>query len=114
MTVSMQAYCGIDCSECPARLVHLNNDDKLRQETIKKWSTPEYSVTEDTLDCEGCKSDGLHFAFCSSCTVRACASKRGVETCAHCDDYGCDILEEYLSHVGEEGRVRFERIRATL
>lgn len=114
MTVNMQAYCGLDCSECPAQLAYLNDDDNLRQETIQKWSTPEFPVTIDNLDCEGCKSDGRHFVFCSSCTVRQCASKRGVETCAHCDDYGCDILEEWLSHVGESGRERLEKIRDAL
>ena len=114
MTINMQAYCGLNCSECPARLAYINNDDELRQETIKKWSTPEFPVTADTLDCIRCKSDGPHFAFCSNCTVRGCASKRGVETCAHCDDYGCDVLEEWLSHVGEKGRETLEKIRAAL
>ena len=114
MTVNMQAYCGLDCSECPARLAFINNDDELRQDTIKKWSTPEFPVTSDTLDCEGCKSDGIHFAFCSKCTVRECAASRGVETCAHCNDYSCDILEEWLSRAGEKARETLENIRAAL
>jgi hypothetical protein len=114
MTVNMQAYCGLDCSDCPARLAYVDDDESLRQETAKKWNTPEFPVTAENLDCAGCKSDGPNFTFCGSCTVRLCASKRGVETCAHCEDYGCDVLEEYLSHVGEEGRKRLEAIRESL
>jgi hypothetical protein len=114
MTVTMHAYCGLDCSECPARLAYVNDDDALRNETIKKWSTPEFPVTADILDCAGCKSEGPHFAFCSKCSVRECAGKHGVATCAHCDEYGCDILEEWLSHVGEKGRETLEKIRDTL
>jgi hypothetical protein len=114
MTVNMQAYCGLDCSNCPAWLGYVNDDDELRQETVKKWTTPQFAVTMDTIDCAGCKSDGPHFSFCHSCNVRLCASKRGVETCAHCDDYGCDVLEDWLSHAGEESRKRLETIRNAL
>lgn len=114
MTINTQAYCGLDCADCPARLAYLNDDNELRQETVKKWSTPQYPVTAETIDCAGCKSEGPHFLFCNDCTVRLCANDRGVQTCAHCDDYGCEILEEYLSHVGEEGRKRLEAIRESL
>ncbi len=114
MTVSMRAYCGINCAECPAHLAYVNDDDKLRRETVEKWNSPEFPVSVDNIDCAGCKSDGPHFTFCSKCTIHACASKRGVETCAHCEDYGCDILEEWLVQSGDEHRKNLEKYRASL
>ena len=114
MTINMQAYCGLDCAECSAYLGYINDDDKLRRETVEKWNSPRYPVTVDTIDCAGCKSDGPHFSFCNDCTVRLCANKRGVETCAHCSDYGCDILETWLSHAGEDARKRLQTIHDLL
>ena len=114
MTINMQAYCGLDCSECPAHLAYINDDDKLRQETAQKWNSPQYPVTVDMIDCAGCKSDGPHFGFCNACTVRICASKGGVDTCAHCADYGCETLEEWLSHAGKEARERLQVIHDAL
>ena len=114
MTINMQAYCGLDCSECPAHLGYINNDDELRQQTVEKWNSPQFPVTNETIDCAGCKSDGPHFTFCEKCNVRICASERGVETCAHCSDYGCDILEEWLSHAGENARNTLEAIHKSL
>ena len=32
------ACCGLDCENCDARIATINNDDKLREETARKWS----------------------------------------------------------------------------
>lgn len=114
MNVDMQAYCGLDCTDCSARLAFVNNDDKLRFDTAEKWNSPQFPVKIDMLDCAGCKSNGPHFAFCSKCNIRICASEHHVETCAHCKDYGCDTLQEWLSQAGEDARKRLESIRTAL
>ena len=114
MTDSMRAYCALNCTECPAYIAYLSNDDKLKRETAEKWNSPEFPVTADELSCAGCKAEGPHFKFCATCTVAACASKRGVESCAHCDDYGCDTLEEWLSHSPAGHRENLDKYRASL
>ena len=113
--VSNLAYCGLNCSECPAYIALRNNDDNLRAETLKKWSSPEYPLTSEDINCDGCKSsDGALFKFCGECAVRNCASERMVETCAHCPDYGCDTLQEWLSHAGDKPREILENLRSSL
>ncbi|MFW9808292.1 MAG: DUF3795 domain-containing protein [Candidatus Thorarchaeota archaeon] len=115
MTESMIAYCGLDCAECPAYLAWKNDDDKLREKQAREWSSPEYPLSAEDINCVGCKTDGEpKLKFCGSCCVKACASKRGEETCAHCDDYGCDTLEEWLAQMGDEQRQRLEKMRAAL
>jgi hypothetical protein len=115
MTDSMMAYCGLSCDECPAYLAYKNDDEKLRKEAATKWGSPDFPVDPSDVNCTGCKADSEPtFKFCSTCTVKACASKRGVETCAHCDDYGCDVLEEWLSHSGDELRQKLDNMRAAL
>ena len=109
------AYCGLNCEECPALIAKKNNDDTLRVKMQKEWGSPEYPLTKDDINCDGCKSvDGVHFKFCSQCAVRKCASERGEITCAHCKDYGCDTLKEWLSHAGEKPRKILEDLRSSL
>lgn len=109
------AYCGLDCAECPAYIAMMTNDDELRQTTAEKWNNPDFPVSLEDISCVGCKTEGEeHFKWCDKCSVRACASERNVETCAHCDDYVCDKLEEWLSFAGEEAKDRLEKIRSSL
>ena len=108
------AGCGINCEECPAYLAKQNEDDALRLATLEKWSSPEYPLTKEDINCDGCKIDGEHFKFCSECAIRDCVSDKGVETCAHCDQYMCDVLKNWLSQAGDGPRETLERIRAAL
>ena len=65
--------------------------------------------TEDLGDCDGCKTEsGRLFSGCSKCQVRKCARERGVENCAHCDEYPCEELEK-LSAKEPEVKKRLER-----
>ncbi|MFW9907658.1 MAG: DUF3795 domain-containing protein [Candidatus Thorarchaeota archaeon] len=109
------AYCGLDCEECPAFVARINNDNKLRVETQKKWDSPQYPVSIEDINCEGCKvENGIHFRWSSQCIVRACASQKGVETCAHCKDYICNTLSTWLMQAGDSARERLENIHAAL
>ncbi len=42
--------------------------------------------------------------------MRACGIQRGVETCAHCEDFICDNVRQ----AGDENIKRLEAIRASL
>ncbi|MHA2117798.1 MAG: DUF3795 domain-containing protein [Candidatus Thorarchaeota archaeon] len=115
MTAKMMAYCGIVCTECNAFIATKNDDNELRKKAANEWSSPDWPVDSEDINCQGCKSTGdVHFKFCSTCGVRACGSQRDVQTCAHCDEYGCDTLEEFLKMTGETFREKLEAIRSRL
>ncbi len=115
MNLENVSYCGITCTECPAYLAKQNNDDALREKTAKQWNSEEFPLTAQDIDCDGCRTDsGDLMKFCHSCKIRSCARGRGVKTCAHCDGYVCDKLEEQFAIVGEEARARLERIREAI
>ncbi len=115
MTENMIAYCGLDCTTCPAHLAWKTNDNNLREKQAVEWGSPEYPLTTKDIDCIGCTvNDEPKFKYCGACSVKACASKRGVETCAHCSDYGCDTLEAWFAQMGDTSRQRLEKIRASL
>jgi len=108
------AYCGLSCAQCPAYLATQNDDSELRIRTAKEWSSDEFTVTPEDLDCDGCSTtEGKLWSWCNQCTVRVCASERQVTTCAACPDYGCETLESFLQMAGDEARQRLEALRLT-
>jgi len=82
------ACCGIDCEFCDARIATVANDNVLREETAKKWSemfnAP--NITAESINCMGCRTDGVKFAQCDVCEIRNCAKTKGFDTCGECGE----------------------------
>lgn len=81
------AYCGLDCKKCEARIATINNDDKLREKVAKEWSDlNKVEITKEMINCEGCRLDGVKFAYCSMlCPIRKCAIDHNFNTCGECE-----------------------------
>ena len=100
--VIIGACCGLDCESCDARIATVKNDDELREKTAQKWSAmnnaPE--ITAATINCMGCRTDGMKFAYCSDyCEIRKCVSGKGFNTCGDCDELdSCQIVGAVLQH----------------
>ena len=94
-------YCGIVCDACPALKAKKTNDDELRKKTAEEWSeafkTP---FKPEDINCDGCISDSdRHIGHCQVCEIRKCGKQKGIENCAHCDDYVCEKLEGFFKMV---------------
>ena len=91
----LTACCGLDCESCDARIATVKND-------AQKWSAmnkaPE--ITAATINCMGCRADGVKFAYCSDyCEIRKCVSGKGFNTCGDCDELdSCQIVGAVLQH----------------
>jgi len=110
----MIAYCGLRCDECKILKATQAKDYEEKKRIAKHWSDQfDIKFKPEDVTCEGCKSDVLSGWCRNICKMRPCAKERKVETCAHCDNYPCDMLEEFLSeeHVAKEN---LEKIRKTL
>lgn len=93
-------YCGLLCTECPAYLATQMNDDELRRETAEKWSVLyDSDIKPESINCDGCTTEGAKFHHCSQCEIRACGLARGVKNCGHCDEYPCAKIEEFFGYV---------------
>lgn len=96
------ACCGIDCENCDARIATINNDNALREETAKKWSVMNDSpeITAVTVNCMGCRTEGVKFAYCAMCGIRACAVSKGFATCGDCKEVdACPMVGSIFEHV---------------
>jgi hypothetical protein len=111
----MFAYCGLDCATCPAYIATQADDQAAKEKIVAEWriqfNAPEMPVEAAT--CDGCTASGRHGGYCGTCAVRACGAKRGVVTCAHCPDYGCEKLEAFLL-MAPPARENLEAIRRSL
>ena len=88
------AYCGLNCSNCPAFIAKKTDDQELREKTAKEWSSSSYPIAAEQINCTGCHAIEDLFIHCSQCGVRNCALENGVSTCANCTEYPCsDKLE---------------------
>lgn len=96
------ACCGLDCENCDARIATVRNDDELRKKTARKWSVmnnaPE--ITAETINCVGCRADGVKFAYCSDyCVIRKCVINKGFNTCGDCKELdACPIVGAVFQH----------------
>ena len=109
------AACGIVCSECPAYIATLNDDQEMRKKTAEDWSKA-FGVTLNPEDicCDGCMEEGeTYFAHCFECEIRKCVQEKGILNCAHCEDYACEKVEG-LFKTAPQAKEELDAIRKTL
>ena len=56
-----------------------------------------YNIRPSDVECVGCKNEGKHAD--ASCPIRPCALKKGIESCAYCQDYICDKLKGRINFI---------------
>jgi len=96
------ACCGIDCEACDARIATVNNCDKLREETAKKWSADfgNPAITPESINCMGCRVEGVKIAHCYECGIVKCVQEKGFSTCGECGELNtCQIVGFVLENV---------------
>ncbi len=96
------ACCGINCAVCDARKATIADDDQLRKITAEKWSK-EFNVpgiTWGTINCTGCREEGIKFSHCGMCEIRKCVQAKGYNTCGDCSELEtCSIVAGVLKAV---------------
>jgi hypothetical protein len=113
-TSGMIAYCGLDCSECKAFQATEAKDFGRKREIAEKWTREgDIEFKPEDINCEGCMSETISGWCRKICKIRPCAEKRKIKTCAHCEDYPCQMLKKFLSNESIAAR-NLEQIRKTL
>jgi len=99
--ISKIAYCGIDCSGCPAYFATLSGNEYSKEKIAQEWSQIyNTEINPDDINCQGCSSrKGIHFSHCFNCSIRLCALEKEVVTCADCENYVCIDLQDFFALV---------------
>lgn len=100
----MIACCGLVCTGCDGYIATQANDletlERLAQRAREEFGVAD--ATAESVKCDGCLAEnGRQIGYCATCEIRACGVAQGVINCAHCVDYACEKLEEFLTHVPE-------------
>lgn len=92
------AKCGYRCDQCPAYEANLKNDlDRQRMsQALSKYYHFEIPA-EQIQPCKGCRC--ATESPDKDCPVFPCARERGMQTCGHCPDFGCDKLKQRMDIV---------------
>ena len=111
----MVARCGLICTECRAYIATKADDAAAIEQVVAQWRVKhDPNITAADVWCDGCLSSGPRLCVhCGECQIRACAISRGVINCAHCDDYGCEIIAGFQAMVPDAKAV-LDGIRAAL
>jgi hypothetical protein len=81
------SYCGLSCTDkCKLFRATRDNDIALKKEVARDWyNIEEKDFDPDRIFCYGCKSTREpESPSLAKCTVRKCASEKGMATCADC------------------------------
>jgi hypothetical protein len=114
------AYCGLSCHSCAIYLATREQDPKKKREMrvdIAKQIKEHYGQEckpEDVTDCDGCKTEtGRLNSGSKNCHIRKCARQKGLENCAHCNEYPCEELEKLFT-TDPDAEKRLNVIRSEL
>ena len=112
--------CGLICHKCAIYLATREKDEEKRYKMrvgIARQIKEHYGQEckpEDVTDCDGCRSEGDRLlAGSKNCQIRKCASQKGVENCAHCDEYACEKLKEFFA-TEPDAKKRLDEIKSGL
>jgi hypothetical protein len=82
------AFCGLFCGACKIYICNQN-------ETLDKLSMSS-KIPIDLLKCQGCRSD-INSLYCRNCAMKKCCQKKGLFSCADCDEFPCSVLQAFES-----------------
>ena len=83
------APCGVYCGVCPQMVAYKNNNERLKEKLAVN-----YGLTPEDISCDGCTSDNP-FILCVSCEIKSCVQKKGIESCAECQEFPCETIENF-------------------
>ena len=82
--------CSMYCSVCSIRAADKNNDQKLKEGLALFFGT-----SPENIACEGCMSGKTFENMVNTCSIRACAQKKGLTGCHKCDDFPCNNVKNF-------------------
>lgn len=96
------AYCGLNCSICPALLATKSGKLEEKTKVAAEWSKAyKIDLKAEDINCTGCKSDGPKFSHCSKCEIRKCSIQKKLDNCGYCNEYVCENVKMVVDHVPE-------------
>jgi hypothetical protein len=85
----LAAVCGLFCPGCSLLIATHEEPARLAAMATRMGRTV------DELQCDGCRSDRRCFYCTSMCRMKTCAAEKGVDFCADCASFPCEVLRTF-------------------
>jgi Protein of unknown function (DUF3795) len=91
------APCGLYCGVCAVRIAYRDGNEKFKEKLVSVYGVS----SPDDIRCGGCLSDDRFF-YCQVCPIRDCCAKKEIEGCHQCDDWPCEMIDNFPLPVGKK------------
>jgi hypothetical protein len=94
----LMAPCGLYCGACGIYIATRDGNEKLKTALGNLYGTR----PEDT-ECRGCMQAEPHdklYSYCKDCRMRECIKSKGFYSCHQCEDWPCDLVENFILATG--------------
>lgn len=98
------APCGLYCGVCGVYYATRDKNPRFTETLMGVYQNalPGLDkISEEDLQCEGCLSGKLSL-FCRACGIRDCTREKGYSGCHQCDDFPCQLIENFPMPVGKK------------
>lgn len=95
----LMAPCGLYCGTCGVYIATRDGNDKFKQALGNIYGTQ----PEET-QCLGCMQPDPPrnlYGYCKSCGIRTCIRKKGFYSCHQCDQWPCDMIQNFGIATGD-------------
>ena len=89
----LMAPCGLHCATCGVYIATRDGNDKFREVLGNLYGTK-----PEELECLGCmqpEPTKKMVAFCRECPMRDCVISKGYYSCHQCEEWPCDLVENF-------------------
>ncbi len=100
----LMAPCGLYCGTCGVYIAHRDGNQKFRDIMARLYG----SKPEETA-CKGCMQGDdapCLYGYCRHCTIRDCVRSRGLYSCHQCDEWPCDMINDFGFATGRQVMMR--------
>jgi len=89
----LMAPCGLYCGTCGVYIATRDGNEKFRAVLGKL-----YGSEPEQTQCLGCMQPDppkMLYGFCENCTIRQCVKSKGYYSCHQCEQWPCDMIENF-------------------
>ena len=90
---NLMAPCGLYCGTCGVYIATRDNNTK-----FKTVMGNLYGTKPEETECRGCMQPDppeCLYLYCQHCDLRKCIQEKGYYSCHQCDDWPCDLVENF-------------------
>lgn len=105
------AFCGLNCMECPIFIATQTQDEVLKEQIARDYSTDTFLLSKEDITCTGCHEvEGACKKMCVECDIRKCGMEKELEHCGACAEFPCNFIEKYAPTESKQ-RQMLENVR---